>query len=198
MKLAIQTGHTKGTGAVGFGNVQEYDFNSKVTAEMVRLAPFFDVDLLVTDRDPELGYSAAVRKTAAAIKEFDADLCMELHFNSAGESAKGCEILHYCNSSNGERAAHCMAGELKPMLDALSIPMRGDNGVRSLWYHKADEGKAYSSRGAYYVYATHCPALILEPFFGSNPREMELMQQADNITKLARCYILGALAFAGD
>ena len=76
--------------------------------------------------------------------------------------------------------------------------MRGDNGVRSLWYHKADEGKAYSSRGSYYVYATPCPALILEPFFGSNPREMELMQQSDNITKLARCYILGALAFAGD
>ena len=195
MKLAIQTGHTKGTGAVGCGNVQEYDFNAKVTSEIERLAPIYDVELLVTHRDPELGYSAAVRKTAAAIKDFDADLCLELHFNSAGESAKGCEILHYCNSSNGERAAHCMADSLKPMLDALSIPLRGDNGVRSLWYHKADEPKAYSNRGSYYVYATHCPALILEPFFGSNPREMELMNQADNITELARSYILGALNF---
>ena len=103
MKLAIQTGHTKGTGAVGYGNVQEYDYNAKVTAEMVRLAPYYGVDLLVTDRDPELSYGAAVRKTAAAIKEFDADLCLELHFNSAGESVRGCEILHYCNSSNGNR-----------------------------------------------------------------------------------------------
>ena len=198
MRLAIQTGHTKGTGAVGYGNVPEYDFNAKVTSEMVRLAPFFDVDLLVTHRDPELGYGAAVRKTAAAIKEFDADLCLELHFNSAGASAQGCEILHYCNSTNGERAAHCVADSLKPMLDDLSIPLRGDNGVRSLWYHKVDEPKGYSNRGSYYVYATHCPALILEPYFGSNPREMNLMNQADNITGLARSYILGALAFTGD
>ena len=196
MKLAIQTGHTKGTGAVGFGNVQEYDFNSKVTAEMVRLAPYYGVDLLVTDRDPELNYSAAVRKTAAAIKEFDADLCLELHFNSAGESAKGCEILHYCNSSNGERAAHCMAVILKPMLAHVNIPMRGDNGVRSLWYHKVDEDKAYSNRGSYYVYATPCPALIMEPFFGSNPREMEVMSKPDSITQLARGYLMGAARFA--
>ena len=195
VKLAIQAGHTQGTGAVGVGNVQEHDYNLRVIAQMKKLSPVFGIRLLVTHRDPELGYSAAVRKTAESIKRFDADLCMELHFNSSSPAAKGCEILYYCNSSRGERAAHCMADAMQPMLSDLDIPLRGYNGARSLWYNKADESKAYSNRGSYYVYATHCPALILEPFFGSNEREMALMSEQENITNLARSYLSGALAF---
>ena len=195
MKLAIQAGHTKGTGAVGFGGYQEHYFNTRVVEQMVLLAPKMGVDLLVTHRDPSLGYGAAVRKTAKAIKKFKADLCLELHFNAAGSSAKGCEILYFWGSRRSKNAARCMADSLSFMMADLSVPMRGDSGVRSLWYRSRNKDKAYSGRGGYYAWATPCPCLILEPFFGSNKNEMTVFSDPRNIKRLAWNYLIGALSF---
>ncbi len=196
MKLAIQVGHTKGTGALGFGGVPEYDYNTKVMQEMKRLAPFYCIELLVTDRDPALSYSRAARKTAAKIKEFGAELCLELHFNAASPAAKGCEILYFWRSKKSKLAAECFSDELSPLMDQLKIPMRGNGGARSLWYRSANREKAYSGRGGYYAWVTPCACLILEPFFGSNRREMETMSKPDNITRLAAKYLLGALRYS--
>ena len=195
MKLAIQAGHTKGTGAVGFGGYKEHYFNTRVVEQMVLLAPKMGINLLVTHRDPSLGYGAGVRKTAKAIKKFQADLCLELHFNAASPSARGCEILYFWGSRRSKHAARCMAGSLDFMMQDLDVPMRGKSGARSLWYRSANKEKAYSGRGGYYVYKTPCPALILEPFFGSNKHEMTVFSDPKNIKRLAWNYLIGALNF---
>jgi N-acetylmuramoyl-L-alanine amidase len=163
---------------------------------MVKLAPCYGIELLVTHRDPALGYGAAVRKTAKAIRQFKADLCMELHFNSAGKTARGCEILYFWGSRKSKHAARCVSKALAPLMDELNIPMRGGyGGARSLWYRSSNKGKAYSGRGGYYAWATPCPALILEPFFGSNKHEMTEMAREQNMDELAQRYLLGALEF---
>ena len=196
MKLAIQAGHTKGTGANGYGRYPEHYYNSRIVERMVKLAPCYGIDLLVTHRDPALGYGAAVRKTAKAIRQFKADLCMELHFNSAGKTARGCEILYFWGSRKSKHAARCVSKALATLMDELNIPMRGgDGGARSLWYRSSNKGKAYSGRGGYYAWATPCPALILEPFFGSNKHEMTEMAREQNMDELAQRYLLGALEF---
>lgn len=191
--VALSAGHSPGRGARALDGTEEHGWNVKVLvalrAELLRRG----FRVLTLRRSSALGYTAGMRKLAAQMREAGADIALELHFNhAANEAARGYEFLHWWRSADGERLANELGrcfGRSFPR-----IPRRGPaEGARSLWFHKWNEGQAYSGRGGGYCYLTPCPAVICEPGFGSNFEDWRAI--GGNIKSLAAAYADGVEAY---
>jgi N-acetylmuramoyl-L-alanine amidase len=99
---------------------------------------------------------------AAHLAERGADAAIELHFNSAGESARGHEWLYWKTSKSGKRLADSLDYEMRLQFPPVIHPARGIKPRNSL------------DRGAEFLRRPHCPAIIAEPFFGSNAEDWKL------------------------
>lgn len=156
-KAAIVIGHTalrKGAYSPYLG-MSEFDFNKKV-AESLR-----DVSDIYTHESYNLGYTSMVKRTAAKINKNDYDLVLELHFNSSDKpEANGSEAL--CYFSN-KKAKHLAIRFCELMADTYSIRPRGAKAL----YNK-------NQRGFAAVFYPKPTTLILEPFFGSNNKDVDL------------------------
>lgn len=87
------------------------------------------------------------------------DLALEIHFNAAATpGAVGSETL-YCPGSLTSKAA---AEIIQRHLGAVATP---DRGVKEGWY-QGKKGGAID----YFLKATNCPAVIVEPFFIYDPK----------------------------
>ena len=157
MKTAVCIGHSrKINGRIDGGaysphlKMNERTFNLKVAEEMKRL----DSSIVIIDAYEGAGYSSAMRWLADKIKREECDLAIELHFNSAHPDAKGHEWLYWHASKRGEWLAWCFRESFSE-----TFPEIFRRGIKACF---AD------SRGADFLRFTHCPALICEPFFGSN------------------------------
>lgn len=103
-----------------------------------------------------------------ALNAADCDLAIETHFNSA-VGAKGCETLYCPGSTKGKRAAELMQ---EVLVDTLGVR---DRGAKEGWY-KMDRPGVLDFYGDvdgdetpdYFLRATNCTALILEPEFIQN------------------------------
>lgn len=158
-KIAICVGHSRSgdKGAVNTNCVTEWAFNKPLaerTAELLRDAKH---DVKVWSRYEGSGYSSAMSWIAKEIQNYGADVAIELHFNSAGPAAKGYEFLHWHRSSRSARLASCFHFAFKK-----AFPSANSRGIKPI--SKEDRGSAFLQR-------THCPAAILEPYFGSNVDE---------------------------
>lgn len=130
--------------------MNERTFNLKVAAEMKRLDP----SLEIIDAYEGNGYGSAMRWLAGEIEERGCDLAIELHFNSADEKAQGHEWLHWITSKRGNGLAWHFRKAFRD-----TFPEIVDRGLKPK--HEGD-------RGAEFLRLTRCPAIICEPFFGSN------------------------------
>lgn len=173
-KIAICVGHSRSgdKGAVNTDGVSEWAFNKPLaerTAELLRDAKH---DVKVWSEYSGSGYGPAMRWLAEQIRDYAADVAVELHFNSAGPEANGYEFLHFCRSGRSARLASCFHFSFKKF-----FPQRKPRGLKSI-----DSG----DRGSVFLQRTHCPAAILEPFFGSNAEETEFYSARRE--ELARAY----------
>lgn len=155
MKTAIVVGHNaRAQGAVRVTDGRtEFDWNSEL-AEMIRDHDKRNIRIFY--RTPGGGYSAEIDRVYAEVDKWGANVSIELHFNGAlSPEATGCLML-----SSGSLKSMRLAAALGKRCSALlGNPDRGikkvtrhDRGGRSLW-----QGKA--------------PAVLTEPYFGSNPTE---------------------------
>jgi N-acetylmuramoyl-L-alanine amidase len=175
--IALIAGHNQGTGAVALNGQGEWMFNTEVIRELSPMVGNLGHKVLVFHRDPSLGYTAAMSKLAAQIKKRGCDLALELHFNhSSNAKANGFEFLHWFGSKKSTLLAQCLGVAFQ--LDFPKMKQRGRNrGARSAWFHRWNEAKAYTGRGAEFLFKTHCPAVICEPFFGSNADDCKAVQR---------------------
>lgn len=152
MKIAIVVGHNsraKGAARVTDG-VQEYDWNAEL-AEAIR--DHDPANIKIFRRQAGLGYSREIDKVYREVDKWGADCSLELHFNaSASASATGCLML----SSGTPRSlalARRVQAECLRVLDipdlGVKVRKRHERGGRSLW-----QGRA--------------PAVLTEPYMGSN------------------------------
>lgn len=177
MKIAIVIGHnSKAQGATRvLDGRTEFDWNGEL-AEMIQS---HDPDnIRVFRRERGGGYSAEIDRVYAQVDEWGADASIELHFNgSVNPQANGGETL-----SSGSSGSMALAKQVRERVSkALGNTDRGvkklgrkDRGGRSLW-----QGKA--------------PAILIEPYFGSNAAECLTAQM--NMDELAEAYYRGAMAF---
>lgn len=172
--IGICIGHSRSgdKGAVNTDGVSEHTFNSEVghlTANLLRKEGYA---VHVIDKYSGGSYSGAIRWIADYLKKVGATLAVELHFNSAGPYAEGHEWLHWHRSVKGQKLASSFNQAFKE-----SFPEAKVRGVKP-----ADK----EDRGSLFLRLTRCPAIILEPFFGSNKKETEFYTQ--NKSVLASTY----------
>jgi len=168
-------------GARSISGVPEWTYNVRVAVHVRRLLLRYGIESKIYDEYHGQGYTAAMTWLAHTLKADGIDLAIELHFNAATESAAGCEMLYYQGSASGKKLASCLQKEVLNEYDTT------DRGIKPL--------KRFSRGGAFLV-KTKCPAVICEPFFGTNEREWEIFRSSR--TQLARAYASGIKTFLSE
>jgi N-acetylmuramoyl-L-alanine amidase len=168
-RVALCVGHSRPGldgkpegGARSATGVSEWEYNSRLARLIAEeLHDAHDISSMLIDRYAGGGYGSAMRWLGRTLREEgDIALAVELHFNAADGKARGHEWLHWHSSAKGKRAAlemHLVFSNAFPQ-----IPARGV------------KPKTSADRGAGFLQATHCPAVIAEPFFGDNPTDWKL------------------------
>lgn len=154
MKIGIVVGHTsRSPGAYSPTlAVSEYYWNSDLADMMVEAAKSTGLDVRIFYRD-----GGGVPKAYHDAEMWGAQETVELHFNSfADPAATGTETLHAEGSSKGKPLA---ASVQKSMVLALELPDRGLVAI-------GPGGRGWAS-----LTAIAAPAILVEPFFGSNPQD---------------------------
>lgn len=172
--IGICIGHSRSgdKGAVNTDGVSEHAFNSEVghlTAELLRKEGH---TVHVIAEYSGGSYSSAIHWASDRLTKLGATVAVELHFNSAGPHAEGHEWLHWHRSAKGQMLASCFNQTFKEFFPKARV-----RGIKP-----ADK----ESRGSLFLRITRCPAIILEPFFGSNKKETELYTR--NKPALASAY----------
>jgi len=102
---------------------------------------------------------------ATQLNVFKVDFAVELHFNSADSPlANGYEFLYWHKSKRSKQICELFRGVF-----TKKYPSHNDRGIKGL---------TQESRGALFTRLTSMPAVILEPFFGSNKREWEYFSES--------------------
>jgi N-acetylmuramoyl-L-alanine amidase len=182
MKVGIVVGHNavaKGARARAPLSVDEFSWNDLIADEMVRLArPPLTVKKF--HRQHLGSYSREIDEVYGRVDEFGADATVELHFNAATPAATGTETL-----SSGSSGSMALAQSMQDaMLAALG---RRDRGVKL---------KSRTDRGGRSLHAGRAPAILVEPFFGSNAGDCRAAADLD-VGGMAEMYLAGVRAYAG-
>jgi len=177
MKIAIVIGHnSKAQGAVRATDGRtEYDWNSEL-AELIRTHNPTGVKIF--RRRPVGGYSKEIDRVYAEVDKWGADCSIELHFNAFKPTSTG--GLTLSSGSSGSMAlAQLVRKSMKIAVGnrdrGVKVRGRKDRGGRSLW-----QGKA--------------PAIMTEPYFGSNPVECHMVdeamdQMAEGLYRAAKAFV---------
>lgn len=179
-KLAIAIGHNEGTGARAVDGTDEWRWNHEIAEHLQSFLKKHGVDSQLFFRDRNLGYTSAMRKHARDIKRAGCSHGMELHFNFhyKDSPANGFEFLYWWASRTSRKMSHNFANQLKrdfPFLTARKGKWYSGwvAGTKMLWLRSWNKSKADQRRGAEITFFTHCPFIIAEPCFASNPKEWE-------------------------
>jgi N-acetylmuramoyl-L-alanine amidase len=172
--FALCVGHSRrgDRGAVNTQGVTEHAFNTPLAMRVAEILRERGHSAHVIDSYDADNYDDAMRWVAAQVGVLRADAAVELHFNSASASANGYEYLYWGSSKRSERLAKSFLTE-----HSRRFPKSTKRGVKP-----CDP----TSRGAGFLRRTPCPAVILEPFFGSNTSETDLYSASRE--ELARVY----------
>ncbi len=176
MKIAIVVGHNaRRQGAVSVDGTSEFEFNSQL-AEIIKDHDPDDVGIF--HRISGGGYSREIDRVYAAVDRSGARCSIELHFNGSSDPrASGVLTLSSGSSGSLILAAgvqdKCLA-VMETRDRGVEVRTRHQRGGRSLW-----QGKA--------------PAIMAEPFFGSNAEDWR--RANDRLDYLAEAIYRGARDF---
>lgn len=173
-KVAICVGHGRlgDRGAYSVGGVSEWRYNSKVAKILATKLKQRRICSTIIEAYPVQNYAGAMDWLAKEIDKHDVDIAIELHFNSFdSSSAEGYEYLYYEKSAEGKRLALCMHKAHKSI-----SPTQIDRGPKAI---------GRQGRGGRFLYTVTPPAVITEPFFGSNLKEwLHLGQRPDVLAEI--------------
>ena len=147
-------------GAVSVGNVNEWTYNSELADMIQGRLENMGIASKVYDEYVGVGYTAAMKWVATQLDKDNVDAAVELHFNSAGADATGHEWLYWHSSQKGFALASKADHEMRRLIPGFKA--RGCKPLSS------------GSRGAEFCRLTPCPAIITEPFFGSNKADWDI------------------------
>jgi N-acetylmuramoyl-L-alanine amidase len=178
-KIAICLGHARAVdeGNVGAGGVSEEDFNFPIVVAVAAELNRRGIAAGIITNYPGNGYGEAMTWLANYLQAGGFTAAVELHFNAANKTASGHEVLHWEHSTRGVTLAREINTEL-----TRAFPNHPDRGLKP---------KSYQDRGALFLSLTHCPACIVEPFFGDNPREWEFFSQEVEVANYVEALATG-------
>jgi len=175
--IAICIGHSRKIGSRYDGGaysphlgINERDFNLKLASKLSAKLTCRGIPSKIFDHYDGRGYGSAMADVARQVKNAGCTVAIELHFNSATPSANGHEWLYWHSSVKGK----AIAEKFERCFSRL-FPGSRSRGVKPI---------TRNDRGGKFLELTHCPAIILEPFFGSNEADCERI----TIDTLAEAY----------
>lgn len=173
--IAICIGHSRigDSGAVNTNGVSEHQFNSEIGQLVAGILEAKGYSPFVIDDYPRSSYGSAMRWLADEIKRLKASLAVELHFNSATPFANGHEWLFWHRSMRGQKLASLFNDSFR-----AEFPEQRARGIKPI--------DSRVDRGGLFLFYTHCPASILEPYFGSNKQETDFYTA--NKERVAKAY----------
>jgi N-acetylmuramoyl-L-alanine amidase len=175
-KVAICVGHSRqgDKGAESVNGVTEWTYNRDVAEYLFTELGKRGIDSKIFHRYAGLDYPSAMKWLAAQVKDYGADCALELHFNSAGAMASGFEVL--CFDPRKDIPSTRFA---KSVLDKMA----------KAWPEGRNRNVKWAERGRLFIESLPCPAIIVEPFFGSNTSDWERWKNAQ--AELAGIYADG-------
>lgn len=184
--IAICIGHSRSgdSGAVSVGNVTEHTFNTALGNRVADLLSDIGQPVEVISGYEGTSYSRAQQWLGNLLKEKGAILAIELHFNAADSpKAQGFEYLYHENSLRGQYLASGILAAHRSRF--VGTVCRGIQPIMP------------GGRGFEFLRRTPCPAVICEPFFGSNQTEWDLYSTDYGQKTLAEAYAAGIKSFLG-
>jgi N-acetylmuramoyl-L-alanine amidase len=169
-RVAVCVGHSRkgDQGAVSVGGVSEWAFNKSVAGILKDQLKQRGIYAIVIDDYPAATYSGAMRAVSKEIDKHNVDIAIELHFNSfSSSSAEGFEYLHYESSAKGKKLAICLEKAHEE-----AVQPQKNRGIKAI---------GSKGRGGGFLRSVRPPAVICEPFFGSNPKEWVLLGQKPSV-----------------
>lgn len=153
-------GRVEGGAVAHDGLTQEWQYNLPVGREICRLLEEWGHATLLVDDYGEHGsapgaYFRAMASLADYLKRQGVARAVELHYNAYNRIARGHEVLYWKGSRRGEAQATYIENRLSTIAE---LPKRGTKGKTG-------------GRGSEFLQGTHCPANIVEPFFGDNKHD---------------------------
>lgn len=174
MKIAVVVGHHANDGGAysEFLRTSEFNFYSTVVKKLKDVEVFF--------HNPNIkSYTTRIKDTATRLNAGKFDLVIECHFNAASEAANGCETLYYFNSKKGKEYAQKFSDIVNKKTE---IKLR-NGGLKAL-VNSNDRGFAS-------VYYPSAPAILIEPFFGSNQNDCLKIRNSDFMAEIIQDFIDG-------
>jgi N-acetylmuramoyl-L-alanine amidase len=176
----IVLGHIESGAIACDAQTSEWEYHADLAPLIVAELKAHGVTSFVIYRYDGGSYGAAQRWLAARLKAEGSTLALELHFNdSDSPQSNGHEWLYWQTSKNGKRLAECLSASM-----VSALPSIRPRGAKPL-------GPA--DRGAEFVKGTHCPAVICEPFFGSNAKDFQTA--IDDMPQLAAAIASGIVHY---
>lgn len=168
MKVGLVIGHTVAGKDKGAYSEHLKLSESEYWKKVVGVLPLFHNGCTIVcyshSSDNSYDYYQRQLSTSKAMNVQEFDFVVELHFNSASAKAHGTESLYYFESKKGKEVASAFSSAVKDVIPEMKL--RGDNGTKPL--------VSKNDRGARFVMMQKAPAIIFEPFFGSNKEDSEL------------------------
>ena len=155
MRIGLVIGHRRGAqGANSVDLISEYAFWKTYLHTIISQLPEHHEYKIFERYDSDgRSYSQRIASVVENVNNWDADLVISFHFNSAGnENAEGYEILTTNYSVSKKYASD--------LLSWFDNELSGDNRG-----NKVLNGRG---RGYGFLKPTHMPSMIVEPFFGSS------------------------------
>lgn len=172
-RVALIVGHSaKAKGAKSYNGQTEFDWNRSVASSVNQMVKDRNSGKLtkVFFRDGDLSYREAMDKIADEVSKWNADMSVELHFNSIGDAAAyGCEILVYDKSRNYGQAFEIADKWTDDLGKRFKLRERNGNGVKVL--SKGERG--HYNLAAHDKKKTPISILIEPTFAGKKTHESE-------------------------
>lgn len=169
MKIALLPGHAQSCEgaflcAGPYKNVGENALAREYLPFLGEHLEDYGFEVVLTSRESAGGASPLY--SAKAANASGADVALEWHFNSCGDSrVRGCEVVYFGNSSKGRLVANALSREFAKL---LGVPNRG---AKPVWGPK--------DRGWYAFKRSTKPFFMIEPCFGgSNAEDATLLGEA--------------------
>lgn len=187
--IVLDAGHggTDG-GAVGRSGTQEKDLNLKIAKKTQEFMRFFGIPVVMTREDDRSLHSEnakTVRQQKAEDLKYRCDFTMEqeapvyiaIHQNFYDDHvSRGAQVFYAEGNSEGKILAERIQNNLKKVLD-----------------QRNQRSAAKNPNGNYLLEHIHCPAVIVECGFLSQPEEEMLLCSPDYQAKIAIALTMSAM-----
>jgi N-acetylmuramoyl-L-alanine amidase len=160
--FAVCVGHARpgDTGAVACDDATtERCYNGHLGGLVVDALEEAGVPAVLIPQYQGRSYGEAMRWLRKELARVNATGAAELHFNAADPRARGHEWLYWHGSTEGRHLAQAIEWEMKK-----AFPLPPARGLKSI---------GPGQRGAQFLGGVIPPAVICEPFFGSNQADWE-------------------------